>query len=129
MNNHTDRMRLRQKQPRFKLKPEVYATIRNQVLERDGWRCQDCGAMKDLQVHHIKPRSQLGGDASHKFDYTLCRLSPAASRIAPVEVLAGKTALQLRAPVWERYAEDLFQARVREDRVGGTRCWRAEFYR
>jgi len=58
-------MRLRQKQPRFKLNPEEYTVVRNKVLARDGWRCQDCGAAKDLQVHHLKPRSRLGGDVMH----------------------------------------------------------------
>jgi 5-methylcytosine-specific restriction endonuclease McrA len=64
-------MRLRQKQPRLKRTSEEYTGVRNQVLERDGWRCQDCGAMKDLQVHHMKPRSQLGGDVVHNL-ITLC---------------------------------------------------------
>jgi 5-methylcytosine-specific restriction endonuclease McrA len=64
-------MRLRRRQPRLKLSPEEYALLRNQVLERDGWRCQDCGAMKNLQVHHIKRRSQLGGDLAHNL-ITLC---------------------------------------------------------
>ncbi len=45
--------------------------LRNEVLKRDGWRCQDCGAMKDLQVHHIRPRSQLGGDVMPNL-ITLC---------------------------------------------------------
>jgi hypothetical protein len=35
---------------------------KKQVLERDGWRCQNCGSSTDLQVHHSKPRSQLGDD-------------------------------------------------------------------
>jgi 5-methylcytosine-specific restriction protein A len=64
-------MRLRQKQPRFKLKPEEYTVVRKRVLERDGWRCQDCGAAQNLQVHHMKARSQLGGDAMHNL-ITLC---------------------------------------------------------
>jgi len=64
-------MRLREKQPRLKLEPEEYTVVRNQVLERDSWRCQDCGTMKDLQVHHIKFRSQLGGDVAHNL-ITLC---------------------------------------------------------
>src|ERR1700681_2927276 len=34
------------------------------VLERDGWRCQSCGRMEDLQVHHIQRRSQLGDDTA-----------------------------------------------------------------
>ena len=60
-----------QKQPRLRLKPEDYDVLRNEVLKRDGWRCQDCGAMKDLQVHHIKRRSQLGGDVAQNL-ITLC---------------------------------------------------------
>jgi hypothetical protein len=43
--------------------------------------------------------------------------------------LGGKTLLQLRTPVWEGYAENLFQARVREDRVGRTTCRQGEFFR
>ncbi len=64
-------MRLRKKQPRLRLKPEDYGVLRNQVLKRDSWRCQDCGAMKDLQVHHIKRRSQLGSDVAENL-ITLC---------------------------------------------------------
>jgi 5-methylcytosine-specific restriction endonuclease McrA len=66
-------MRLRQKQPRLKLNAEEYTVVRKYVLERDGWRCQDCGALKDLQVHHIKPRSQLGGDVACNL-ITLCAI-------------------------------------------------------
>jgi 5-methylcytosine-specific restriction endonuclease McrA len=64
-------MRLRQKQPRLELNPEEYDVVRKQVLERDNWRCQGCGTMKDLQVHHVKFRSQLGGDVAHNL-ITLC---------------------------------------------------------
>jgi hypothetical protein len=45
------------------------------------------------------------------------------------DTLGRKTLSQLRAPVWEGYAENLFQARVREDRVGGTACRQGEFFR
>jgi len=55
-------MRLRQKQPRLELSPEEYIRLRMRVLERDGWRCQECGSMECLEVHHMKPRSQLGDD-------------------------------------------------------------------
>ncbi len=64
-------MRVRQKQPRLKLDPEEYATVRRRVLERDSWRCQECGSMENLQVHHMKRRSQLGGDVMHNL-ITLC---------------------------------------------------------
>ena len=64
-------MRLRQKQHRIKLDSEEYPVIRNLVLERDSWLCQKCGSAKNLQVHHLRPRSQLGGDAMQNL-ITLC---------------------------------------------------------
>ncbi len=54
---------LRQKQPRLRLSLAEYEAVRRRVLERDCWRCQSCGSQSDLQVHHVKPRSQLGHDA------------------------------------------------------------------
>lgn len=63
--------RLRQKQPRLKLDPERYEALKKEVLERDGWRCQDCGSAKMLEVHHVKPRSKLGHDTSENL-ITLC---------------------------------------------------------
>ena len=42
-----------------------------QVLERDGWRCQSCGCLTQLQVHHMHKRSQLGADAEPNL-ITLC---------------------------------------------------------
>jgi 5-methylcytosine-specific restriction endonuclease McrA len=64
-------MHLRQKQS-LRLNTEEYAAVRGRVLERDGWRCQDCGSPKDLQVHHLKPRSRLGADVMDNL-ITLCR--------------------------------------------------------
>ena len=54
--------RMNPKRPRLRLNQEAYQELRNQVLERDGWRCQNCGGANNLQVHHIEPRSQLGHD-------------------------------------------------------------------
>jgi 5-methylcytosine-specific restriction endonuclease McrA len=54
--------RLRPKQPRLKLDAEIYRALRHKVLARDKWRCQSCGSMNNLQVHHLQPRSQLGSD-------------------------------------------------------------------
>ena len=62
---------LRQKRPRLKLAREGYEIVRKRVLERDGWRCQACGSMKNLQIHHMKRRSQLGDDAMPNL-ITLC---------------------------------------------------------
>jgi 5-methylcytosine-specific restriction endonuclease McrA len=50
------------KTPRLRLDATGYRDLHRQVLERDGWRCQACGSMLGLQVHHLKFRSQSGGD-------------------------------------------------------------------
>jgi 5-methylcytosine-specific restriction endonuclease McrA len=62
---------LRQKRPRLKFGLEEYNLLRHRVLERDGWRCQNCGSSKDLQVHHLAKRSKLGDDALDNL-MTLC---------------------------------------------------------
>ena len=56
---------------RRRLDPESYRKLCRQVLERDGWRCQNCGRLTDLQVHHMNPRSLLGEDAEGNL-ITLC---------------------------------------------------------
>ena len=57
--------------PRLRLNPELYERLREQVLRRDGWRCQSCGAMSNLEVHHTEFRSR-GGDDSEQNLITLC---------------------------------------------------------
>lgn len=50
-------------------------TWRAAVLERDGHKCQKCGATKPLEAHHIMPysvRPDMAGDVSNGI--TLCRL-------------------------------------------------------
>ena len=59
------------KHPRFRLVPELYEELRNQVLRRDGWRCQACGARSNLEVHHKEFRSQSGNDSEQNL-ITLC---------------------------------------------------------
>ena len=63
--------RIRPKQPRLRLEPERYEQLRQQVLRRDGWRCQTCGSRSNLEVHHKEFRSQ-GGDDSEENLITLC---------------------------------------------------------
>ncbi|MGA8490044.1 MAG: HNH endonuclease [Terriglobales bacterium] len=62
---------VRPKQPRLRLDSERHEQLRNQVLRRDGWRCQACGAMSNLEVHHQEFRSH-GGDDSEQNLITLC---------------------------------------------------------
>ena len=50
------------RQLRIRLDRDNYRELSQEVLRRDGWRCQQCGSSKDLQIHQMRPRSQLGGD-------------------------------------------------------------------
>ena len=57
--------------PRLRLDPVSYETLRQQVLHRDGWRCQSCGTMSNLEVHHREFRSHSGTDSEENL-ITLC---------------------------------------------------------
>ena len=55
----------------MRLEREAYDRLRDAVLERDGWRCQDCGRRSNLEVHHLRQRSQQGEDTAENL-ITLC---------------------------------------------------------
>jgi 5-methylcytosine-specific restriction endonuclease McrA len=57
--------------PRLRLDPVSYETLRQQILRRDGWRCQLCGAMSNLEIHHKDFRSHSGHDSEENL-ITLC---------------------------------------------------------
>ena len=59
------------KSPRLRLDAKSYRQLHRQILERDGWRCQSCGSMQHLQVHHVTFRSQSGDDVERNL-ITLC---------------------------------------------------------
>jgi 5-methylcytosine-specific restriction endonuclease McrA len=61
-----------QKRRRIREAPELYAELRRLILERDGWRCQQCGSFRNLDVHHMRRRSALGDDAETNL-ITVCR--------------------------------------------------------
>jgi ATP-dependent DNA helicase RecQ len=48
-----------------------YENLRQQILRRDGWRCQSCGTMSNLEVHHKEFRSHSGADSGENL-ITLC---------------------------------------------------------
>jgi 5-methylcytosine-specific restriction endonuclease McrA len=62
---------IRIKSPRLRLDSSSYRKLQRQVMERDGWRCQACGSIQNLQVHHLKFRSHSGGDVEQNL-ITLC---------------------------------------------------------
>ncbi len=51
--------------------PLSYERLRQQILRRDGWRCQSCGTMSNLEVHHREFRSHSGADSEENL-ITLC---------------------------------------------------------
>jgi 5-methylcytosine-specific restriction endonuclease McrA len=55
----------------LRLDLESYENLQQQVLRRDGWRCQSCGAMSNLEVHHKQFRSRSGNDSEQNL-ITLC---------------------------------------------------------
>jgi 5-methylcytosine-specific restriction endonuclease McrA len=62
---------IRAKTARLRLDPLSYESLRQQILRRDGWRCQFCGAMTNLEVHHREFRSHSGADSEENL-ITLC---------------------------------------------------------
>jgi len=54
---------IRPKPAPARLDPLSYESLRRQILRRDGWRCQSCGTMTNLEVHHREFRSHSGADA------------------------------------------------------------------
>ena len=59
------------KSARLKLDRKTYAALHRQILKRDNWRCQSCGSMKHLEIHHQEFRSHSGGDIEENL-VTLC---------------------------------------------------------
>lgn len=49
------------------------------ILERDGYRCQECGSTQDLDVHHIQARKDDGDDSPENL-ITLCKVCHAKTK-------------------------------------------------
>jgi len=62
---------LQAKQLPIRLPTREYEVLRQWVLRRDSWRCQSCGSMMNLEVHHQLFRSHSGGDNENNL-ITLC---------------------------------------------------------
>ncbi len=56
---------------RIRLGADAYRTLRRKILGRDGWRCQHCGSISALEVHHIQHRSRQGEDSEENL-ISLC---------------------------------------------------------
>jgi len=55
----------------LRLDGREYGELCERVLRRDGWRCQFCGSMTNLELHHQQFRSQSGDDIEENL-ITLC---------------------------------------------------------
>jgi 5-methylcytosine-specific restriction endonuclease McrA len=64
---------MRSELSRLRLDPISYEDVRQRVLRRDGWRCQSCGTMSNLEVHHQQFRSHSGHDVEENL-ITLCAI-------------------------------------------------------
>jgi 5-methylcytosine-specific restriction endonuclease McrA len=62
-----------QKPERVRVVEDAYLELVQKVFQRDKWTCRNpfCGSMKGLTPHHLKKRSQLGGDETGNL-ITLC---------------------------------------------------------
>lgn len=54
------------------IKARIPQGLRMRVYERDGFKCLDCGAQKDLSLDHITPEVK-GGPSTLENLRTLCR--------------------------------------------------------
>jgi len=55
----------------IRLDAKAYWELRKEVLERDGWRCQYCGSLSAVEVHHQRFRSHQGEDTENNL-ISLC---------------------------------------------------------
>jgi 5-methylcytosine-specific restriction endonuclease McrA len=60
----------------------AYGELRERVLRRDGWRCQSCGSMTNLEIHHQQFRSHSGQDHEDNL-ITLCNGCHSATHTQP----------------------------------------------
>jgi hypothetical protein len=66
---------------RLRLDPASYGALRQQILRRDGWRCQSCGTMSNLEVHHKGFRSHAGEDSELNLIALCTSVTPAFMRL------------------------------------------------
>jgi 5-methylcytosine-specific restriction endonuclease McrA len=85
---------IRTRATRPRLDPVSYQTLRQKILRRDDWRCQSCGTMSSLEVHHRQSRSRSGADSEENL-ITLCAACHASAWLRP----------QTKVATWRYHAE------------------------
>jgi HNH endonuclease len=100
------RRRIRAGGPRATGRPAAslddWASIKDLVLARAGWRCQACGLRRPLDVHHVLKRSQGGSDFDLDHLVALCRAchartdaAYATGRLVVTALGAGRFAVEV----------------------------------
>ena len=51
----------------------TWARVRRRILDRDGWRCRECGCPGRLECHHVIPLEKGGAPLDDSNLLTLCR--------------------------------------------------------
>ena len=84
---------------------ESYSKLHRQVLQRDGWRCQFCGSMQHLQVHHLRVSKPLGQRLRREPDHLVCGL-PCAGYIGRHSSSECRRSCGLNLPAASDYTRD-----------------------
>jgi hypothetical protein len=91
----------------------AYESLRQLFLSRDGWRCQSCSAMANLEVHQEEFRSHSGHDSAGNL-ITLCFTCHArTSKLRSVRATKNPS-----TPL--RIEEESFGGQFRLNRKGGN---------
>lgn len=53
-------------------RPPIPRRVRLEVLNRDGWRCRECGSTRDLEIDHVYPWARGGEHDDPANLQTLC---------------------------------------------------------
>lgn len=69
---------------RHKIGGERWIRTTRQVKDRDGWRCQRCGAAGRLEVHHRTPLAEGGDPWALENLETVCRSCHVAAHRRPL---------------------------------------------
>ena len=100
---------IRPKATPSRLDPVLYESLRQRILHRDGWRCQSCGTMSNLEVHK-QFRSHSGRDSEENLIHVMLRVpcirSPVSEHVGILSTLKNYTPLPFLLPCANRSKRD-----------------------
>jgi hypothetical protein len=81
------------------LHSEVWLRLREQALEKAGWRCQICNKEKSLQVHHRKYAKKWGEESVSDLTVLCLRCHKVATRRLMPKKKKKHFSPQIKTPV------------------------------